>query len=411
MKFSFDTMTAIDPFPSELVIAILSYCPSHMFLVNKELTQLYLKSKYQYIEFPEQSVHLSSQIFPYLSFIQKLEISLINLTKEFTEFDFSQFSNLKTLIIEDDVDPFNNLPRILSQVTGLNELLCSELDSELVLNSISYLTELKLLEINFPSTALKSVNDLHLLTHLLINSSNSYDGISSYSNIPPLYRITNLVVNEHSYLDFVFFDLVFPSITSLMVQGDFSESVYFSFKHLPSLVNLSCSGIFEIPDQVKHLTCTNNNMQMLFPPVIMTFCSVEFQFEFYDEDHAQLFFQCVDYMNTAKYFVKISFSGELVFMNKFEPPFNSYFYKFIKGMHVFAISGEESVACQDIMVLDFIHEVTEEFLLLETNWEYVEDLNDDEYLQEMMYHLQFDTNFYTESDSDNFFDVNEEYEF
>ena len=382
------------PFPLELVVQILGTNRKDMYMVNKKLTEIYLRNKYKNIEFPNQFNFIDSNIYEYGSFVNDLDLSLMDLGNLYPQFDFTIFKNLHTLLIEDDMDIFHRLPMILSKLTSIHELICSELDAELVLSSLSSLQHLRILEISYACPALSRINKLPNLVELRIDVSGTYPESSIYSEIQPLLHIKNLTVNDHLPQDVNLFNVVFPNLETLIVEGDMNFNEPYSFNHL-HLKELTCAGEFKVPPNLNKLTCVNTDrFVMTIPPAHMTFNSVALSFEYFDESVVNIFHRCINFCKNAKFPALVTFENELVFVNAFAPQFNNYFhYEIDDKMHLFALDFEECFQSEEIMELDFIEEYSDGFLDYGTNWEMREGgtmEDEDDYLQEMLYQLQFE---------------------
>ena len=380
------TEMAFSNFPIELVQKILAPNPYNMFLVNKELTDLYFKIKYSKIELPSQTNVLKCFLFPCATYVKTIELSL-HCKLNFLD-DFSKCCCVKTLIIQNDFDVFNQLPNSLPQLTSLTELICSELNSSYITPYISKLIHLTSLEVNTVSSSLSQLNQLSSLIHLTINTSCAVElEFSVYATISPLHYIQSLVVYEHYKQDIDVFHQVFTNLKSLTIEESQFDTIY-TFHPDLHLNELTCCGSFNIPENITTLTIINTDAFMRDPPPLnTTFLKTSFRFDYFSQESKTSFLKCMAYLKQASHLVTVSFDEELIFMNQFKPPFDDYFHFLLdlNDVHVFCKSFEQCFACDEILQLQFLHEFTHDKLLDNTDWEMKEleeDDAEDDYFEE-----------------------------
>eukprot|EP00835_Amoeboradix_gromovi_P004777 NODE_395_length_9429_cov_0.550054.p4 type:complete len:377 gc:universal NODE_395_length_9429_cov_0.550054:7888-9018(+) len=338
--------------PNELVVQIFKDCPSRMFLLNKELTNVYLKSKYQNINLPGQ-VELfrnENNIFPYASYVKTLSVALSKLIPSCLRLNYGMFQNTTTLIIIDDHDKSLQYPIIVRRLPRLENIqIRSDLFADLsfILLRIDMAHSLKSLTISYFNPKLRCINKIPSLTDLTINYAYYLD--YGYLRSPPLIHISKLVAKGYEQNIVEAIPSLFPNLEFFEIpykQNMLRSNITFRFPDM-KLKHLTCQGAFETPNKLDTLKCLNRDCYIQIPPIHYTFDKVEFYIDlnyhsFRKLNQCERLDACLEYCKSSKFEVVISFNGEFLFNNKFNPPFDEYCHTLVDGIHVFSKFCSES---------------------------------------------------------------------
>ena len=376
MSWSFNATS--DTLPDELLDEIFQHDIKSMLLINKKWTDAYFKLKFPTISLKFPNKH--SILIPKLksrSFqlnLSTVSVRLLSISKYHREFDFSLFNieNIKTLIIHASPDPHRQLEFIADTFSGVQTLHWNDHHEGKFFQFHHLFPNIITLELNdcLP-IVLSCLNNLSCLTSLRIQS---FFNCSDSSPIP-LHLITNL------YLEYLNFSVsVLPNWFPNLILLHFSQCIdpaVMNFDSLSKIEDLQCEGLFTIPAAVRKLKCIeySEHPRLTIPNNTKVFDSIIFYiysgFHSSGDSSSSNCVCAITYCQKTRNKCTVNIRDTLAFSNHFNPPFDNYSCKFINGLYVFVKSLADGYYIADIIELDYIHKLTNGYLLYGCDWTFI----------------------------------------
>ena len=312
-------------FPVDLLTQMLTIKEHYM--VNKELTEIYLKIKYQMVCIPDQiykAFNERQMIFPYPKYVKTLFLNFL-VRPDGNFMDCAIFENATKVVpigLKTEVG-VTKFAIVVKSLRSLTEIVYNDypksLPGKYIMQGITDCKTLTTLKINGIDEHLEIINTMPTLTILKIES------ITSDQSCKALVHIETLTLAAYTtgLNDKLF--LYFPNVTHLTIsvypnykrQSDNLE--IFNFDGFSKLTHLSCEGKFEIPKNVVYLTCENYKSYILIPPSYRIFKEVTFLLKYecvrqkrIQESEYQI---CKDYLKQADFKAKIVIPNNKIYSN------------------------------------------------------------------------------------------------
>ena len=377
---SFPSAVKSSHIPHELIVTILKDDLSSMYMLNKELTEIYLKKKYSEICLPHNVLAFKNgkSLYPYASYVKSIHVCLSKLIPNCRRFDYDVFINATTLTILDGHDKHHQYQRIIRQLPKLQHIKTVPnvgLTLDCIVFRLNAASNLRSMSIPYLNVQLKCINELPSLTKLEIHRATNMDIIQLYAGkeYPVFKHISHLIAHDYQQCHTDALSTLFPNCNKLEITQEYrniTNEIRYRFQGLP-LTNLTCQGSFEIPLTVRNLECINYDLHMEIPSPERTFDKVRFYIILgdghYDSEHIY-FERCMEYCRNATFPVVVSFNDVLICSNTFEPPFNKFYHTETDGLHVFCKAFRECLCGEETYFCSFIMGFMGDFLRTKTDW-------------------------------------------
>eukprot|EP00834_Sanchytrium_tribonematis_P002693 NODE_89_length_21781_cov_0.895836.p2 type:complete len:369 gc:universal NODE_89_length_21781_cov_0.895836:10987-12093(+) len=240
-------------FPLELQLKCIPL--SKCFLINKELTEIYLRHKYKTASADSLKLFPKSSIFNYNEYLQILKYVSIN-----DNIDYALYPNLKQI---DAVGYSQKSFHRMASNCPLIEILMIEKQCAFNFSLFIHLKHLKSLEIAFIDNQMKVFNQLPNLTELTIHrnecNASFQDLIKNYAEIPPLKYITTLIIHKINQISIHALANIFVNCKKLIANQIVFETNEISYSNFTNLQELSSPCPFIIPEHIQSVICDMRN--------------------------------------------------------------------------------------------------------------------------------------------------------